>query len=58
MPEDRTIYGDGVHEVNVSATEVMLSDGDGAIVVFSRAAFREVCLGWERLMQQEDEQGD
>lgn len=57
MPEDRCIYGDGSHEVTVSKTEVMLSDHTGAVVVYSRAAFREVMLGWERLMQQEDEVG-
>jgi hypothetical protein len=57
MPEDRTIYGDRTHKVTVSATEVMLSDHTGSIVVYSRAAFREVLLGYERLLQQEDEQG-
>jgi hypothetical protein len=56
MPEDRCVYGDGSHEVTVSATEVWLSDHTGSIVVYSRAAFREVILGWERLMQQEDEE--
>ena len=55
MPEDRTIYGDGVHEVTVSDTEVLIADGDGGLVVLSRAAFREIVLGWERLQQQEDE---
>jgi hypothetical protein len=54
MPEDRTIYGDGKNEVTVSPTEVVLSDGTD-LVIFSRAAFREIVLGWERLQQQEDE---
>jgi hypothetical protein len=55
MPEDRCVYGDGTNEVTVSATEVMLSDGTGSLVVLSRAAFREIMLGYERLLQQEDE---
>jgi hypothetical protein len=57
MPEDRTIYGDGQHEVTVSPTEVMIAEGD-QLVIMSRAAFREVMLGYERLLQQEDEQGE
>ena len=56
MPEDRTIYGDGQHEVTVSPTEVMIAEGD-QLVIMSRAAFREVLLGYERLLQQEDEKG-
>lgn len=55
MPEDRCVYGDGTNEVTVSKSEVMLSDGTGSLVILSRAAFREIMLGYERLLQQEDE---
>ena len=49
-----TIYGDGTNEVAVTDESVMLSDEHG-IVVLSRAAFREVVLGWERHLAQEAE---
>ena len=52
--DERTIYGDGSNEVTVTEAEVMLSDGTGSVVVLSRAAFREVCIGWHRLLDQEE----
>jgi len=53
--ETHCLYGDGTHEVNVTGDEVMLSDGEGGIVVLSRDAFREVVIGWTRLLEQEQE---
>ena len=49
------IYGDGTNEVAVTAESIMISDAHG-IVLLSRAAFREVVLGWERHLAQEQEQ--
>jgi len=51
-----TIYGDGTNEVSVTADEVMLSDGEGGIVVLSRDAFREVVIGWTRHLAQEQQE--
>jgi hypothetical protein len=48
------LYGDGSTEVAVTDESVMLSDAHG-IVVMSRAAFREVVLGWTRHLAQEEE---
>jgi hypothetical protein len=51
----KVIYGDGTSEVAVSEQSVMISNEDGAMVVLSRSAFREIVLGWERLLDQEAE---
>jgi hypothetical protein len=56
MPEDRTIYGDGVTEVN-AGPELVFFRQENMLVTVSRAAMREIMLGYERLLQQEDEQG-
>jgi hypothetical protein len=53
VAEKQIIYGDGMHSAWVFGDEVVLRDGDGYEVVFSRAAFREVLIGYERHQHQE-----
>lgn len=54
--EPKTIYGDGETFVRVDDESVTLTDDDGAVtIVLSRAAFREVVIGWERLLDREGE---
>jgi hypothetical protein len=50
--ETRTIYGDGRILVEADQQAVVIHHGADAIDM-SRAAFREVCLGWERLQEEE-----
>lgn len=50
----KVIYGDGTNEVAATEQSVLLSDAHG-IVALSRGAFREVVLGWQRLLAQEEE---
>lgn len=57
MTEGRIIYGDGRMTVEVTADRVLFSYGD-VVLGLSRAAFREVVLGWQRLLEQEDEADD
>ena len=51
--EARTIYGDGVHEVVVDDENVTVLGADGnPLFKISRAAFREIVLGWERVLEE------
>jgi hypothetical protein len=55
MPEQivpKVIYGDGTNEVAVAAESVIIT-GEDSMVVLSRASFREVVIGWERLREEE-----
>ena len=49
---DRVIYGDGKNEATVTEDEILITDGAESVVL-SRAAFREVVIGWERLLDEE-----
>jgi len=51
----KVLYADGVAEVAAGPDEVVISRG-GAVITLSRAAFREVVLGWERLLEREEEE--
>lgn len=51
------VYGDGTQEVSVDEENVTIRDGESVIVV-SRAAFREIVLGWHRRLDQEREERD
>jgi hypothetical protein len=54
--EVKIIYGDGTNEVAVGNGFVTLSRAsDQSGIVLSEAAFREVVLGWERLMAERAE---
>ncbi len=55
MSDEQTIYGDGHHEVVVGAERVCIWDRDKqSLVDMSRAAFREVVIGWDRLREREE----
>ena len=52
--EARTIYGDGQHEVVVDEEAVTIIGPDGnPLLKLSRAVFREIVLGWERVHEEE-----
>jgi len=51
----KVLYADGVAEVAAGPDEVVISRG-GAVITLSRAAFREVMLGYQRLLEREDEE--
>ena len=51
----KILYGDGTNEVAASAETVIISNGKGAVIILSHAAFREVVLGWERMLEEEAE---
>lgn len=52
----KVVYGDGVHQVAASARSVTLSDEKGQVLIFSRAAFREVRLAMDRFDMMEEEE--
>lgn len=56
---EHTIYGDGFILVTVADDKVTIRKGVGEFVEarirMSRAAFREVVVGWERLLAMEEE---
>ncbi len=47
-----TIYGDGTQTVYVYDGNVTIIDGEDSVCL-SREAFREVVLGWSRLLYRE-----
>jgi hypothetical protein len=55
----KVIYGDGKWEVSVQAGAVVFTRqqmGEGiSYMKLSRAAFREIVIGWDRFLEQEDE---
>jgi hypothetical protein len=48
----KILYGDGTTEVAAGPDAVVFSE-EGNVIAISRAAFREVVIGWERLLDQE-----
>ena len=57
MPDEvvKTIYGDGTNTVRVTKDQVHIHQGVNVVVALSRAAFREIVIGWERLLEEEEE---
>jgi hypothetical protein len=51
--EIHVLYGDGTNTVSADADNVIICREDTCIIL-SRAAFREVVLGWHRLVSQEE----
>jgi hypothetical protein len=49
----KILYGDGTTEVAAGPDAVVFSE-EGNVITLSRAAFREVMLGWTRLLERED----
>ena len=57
MGEPTVIYGDGTNRVEVDGNDVLISGLDKeskpANVGISRDAFREIVIGWNRLLERE-----
>jgi len=52
---EHTIYGDGTMTVVVTAHDLDFISSNNDVVSMSREAFREVVIGWTRLLEQEAE---
>jgi len=57
MPNEvvKTIYGDGTNTVRVTKDQVRIQHND-FVTSLSREAFREIVIGWVRLLDQEEDQ--
>jgi len=57
MPDEviKIIYGDGTNTVRVTKDQVRIQHND-FVVPLSREAFREIVIGWVRLLDQEEDQ--
>jgi len=57
MPDEviKIIYGDGTNTVRVTKDQVLIQHND-FVLPLSRAAFREIVIGWVRLLDQEEDQ--
>jgi hypothetical protein len=53
--ETKTIYGDGTNLVHVTQDQVHIHQGVNVVVTLSRATFREIVIGWKRLLEEEEE---
>lgn len=49
----RVLFADGKNEVAADAETVIVSDDRNQVISLSRAEFREVVIGWERMLEEE-----
>ena len=47
------LFADGKHEVAADRETVIVSDEKNQVISLSRAEFREVVIGWERMLERE-----